>query len=517
MQGTLGVALLLLFKTCKMQARLFFLNIFLIGFLAQPAVSHTESSVEYCKKTFIQIVKGPSRAEKEAYWLQEFKKALSEQNKEGQVYTLVQMALVNDRFRKETSEYGLSNLKDITYRLDLHAYARKSSNIRMKTKETTANFFGIAPLMHKTIYGAPVLPQTRWSKTVKTIAGDMAFALGGVIFSVAKYIVAPKPIHEYQVDSVRDELHKFISSHEVLSELSTSEKLQILENTTSLLSELKKPTYRSWLLGRLLIPWMITASSVAFMDQLPYDLATYNIKKMMPVNFRPYSGNSYFSDIQSQIGNFKQSKTLILYQNLWPQIDYRENPVMAVDTIKQLTKEKNVETKKIKDLSEIYQLKQIDEYDTVIILAHGSPDKISGNWPDNIPMPKMKKGANLIFLSCLLGQKGVDKSGDVFSESWVAFSDSILNEGKAFAATQLLYVNLEKADGGKIVDPEKHNAENLKFKVIQIAGSAMGFPLVTDVITNGIGYLGNDYYSVKGIRVYDSKTQQTTYVPSQNK
>jgi hypothetical protein len=259
------------------------------------------------------------------------------------------------------------------------------------------------------------------------------------------------------------------------------------------------------------LPAAIVAGSLLIFGAAPIQVLDSAVSAQGPL--KPIKWKNYFAKIEEKLKDaFAGQRVLVIYSSqLYERVDLLPDPTPAFEEMRNLqTKVSQFTSVKVQSMAQLKQvLRDHAETDTVILMVHGLPDTFSIGGEsldqalsDRSGWPKLKKGANLIFVSCLLGQKGGERSLD---ENWVKLSDLVLDGGSAVAATKLITFFLPS---------ELAKQDSSGNPLISVAVTTVFDGLGRSFVKTAVKYadvalyqLGNQYFWQPGlIRVYDHST-----------
>lgn len=363
------------------------------------------------------------------------------------------------------------------------------------------HFLGVSPIFIQDKFKKDRLVS---KQILTTLTNTLFFTFGPTLFST----INSSPIYDYKrsVDYIID-----LSMRDILYE-NDLDAWVVGQRLRKVIFEYSKKT-TSWTAGRRYLPWLIVLSVFLTTEYTPFKWAQELTKDSLPYAYNPYKTQEFMQDINQNVANLKVGKSLIIYdKHLFTEIDYRQNPLKAFENLEN-NFSKDFDSINVEKLEELSYL-DLSKYDNVVIFSHGFPDYINLGFNLNSEY-KMKSGAKLIFLSCLVGQKG----GGPSKEQWIQFSKKLmLEDGKAISSTQTIRLdgyNPESAgpvkQGFKSYVFQKYIAD----EIFELTGQGSGLYQLAEVGLNIYMAISNEYYfSPKGIRVYDVKTNTDKFVPS---
>lgn len=457
-----------------------------------------------------------SATNKPNHWQIEFFKAVADNRWVGQFYALLNLT-IDSAAKNKIPKSDIKQLKQLAFEFEL-ASLENTSNGVAGNNHTGAlfNILGLTSLLQKNVFGVQHKSNFRQSlKGLRSVAADLFFAFGPLLWSLLRV----NKVFSMPHDQVIKAMIQTAEQNSILTNLANLHSTSLAAARSELSDRLNwnfsnyvsRLPFSLWGLGRKLVPWMI-ALPIYSLGVTPIDFTSIVTNGLRPYPYRLYSDSEFMSDINRQVGDIKNGKTLLIYNDrLFAETDGRPNVAKGVKIFDGFPSE-NLNTKNFDSVEEILNM-DLSSYDNVVILAHGSPDSFSTNMQLR-PNKKMKKGANLIFLSCLVGQKGETKGED---EQWIQFSRTLLNGGKAFVSTQLILADLDFNKMGEATNPEQHKQNVMKEKGSNFILGATGVLPAAIVGYNAYWAWNNEYYfKPKGLRIYDSSTNTTTYIPSEN-
>jgi hypothetical protein len=274
------------------------------------------------------------------------------------------------------------------------------------------------------------------------ISGDIAWSLGPFLFRP----VVAKTMDKILYRRYFSKALRKLSDTSLVAQISgiNPEKLKVvLPYLTDILTKIGINQNSSYRTSRS-IPAAIVAGSLLIFGAPPIQVFDSVVSAGGPL--KPIEWKNYFAKIEAKLNAaFAGQRVLVIYSSqLYEKVDLLPDPTPAFEEMRNLqTKVSQFTSVKVQNMAQLKQaLRNHVEADTVILMVHGLPDTFSIGGEslgqalsDKSEWPKLKKGANLIFLSCLLGQKGGEHPRD---EDWVKLSDLVLDGGQAVASTKLI-------------------------------------------------------------------------------
>lgn len=453
---------------------------------------------------------GPIWRPEQRHWLTQLDQAHKNQNKEGTLYALLRLAQI--QFKNQSIHPILRSIIQQTIEvLEANSFQRDYFRTSSSAEKVgaTLSFLGLHHPLQAEVFGiAPYSRSHHALRGIKPILWDWALSAGPAMIAFKRKMFIPK--HEsYQnamesvIQRMQEELTRF---NPEAPPLVVTDLMEVLRQQT------QHEISQSWLKGRFTGPLLIAFSFMLVSGSTPGPIVRERITELVPYSQSPYMASDFVRDIETRVLALEKKKNLLIYSDsLFPKINHRERPPMADPNIRHIDEESALDMRSIHAIIDLQKM-PLGDYDNVIVLAHGHPDKLDvGLNPEGLP--KLKEGANLIFYSCLLGQRGYEGKGE---EQWVKFSRQLLQGGKAITATQTIYVELNPDAAGASVNPLTEFAVKKVNQLLRATGEVTGFALLNQLLLNLDFAFSNEFYlKPKGIRVFDSSKNEITYFPSQ--
>jgi hypothetical protein len=455
------------------------------------------------------------------YWKSEVIKAHQENRKEGEVYALFNYAIENSA-QFTLGPITVSALRSLNMKLEMQSldeeYATRGKSFHLFSR--VLNFLGVSHLVQDNIFGVRPPSLTNYKlQSLKSPVEDAFLTVGPLFYSLTKLFRKSSNKNErLALNSLRGAL---TPSSPLLEDLANLDGISKEEARDKLIKNLdlvgnnlsRKAPERSWVMGRVLLPWIAALAIVLSHGAPPSLYLSFEASRLLPYSHQPYTGKQYMNDVTSQVGDLKKGKLLIAFSNdLFAEIDFKASPPMAIPEFRKLDTGANVDQIRIARLSDL-SFEDIGTYDNIIIFSHGLPDSLAmpGGFPKG-HFPKLKKGANIIYFSCLLGQRGGKTPDD---EEWIKFSKSILDGGKAIVSTQILWTPIDPDYAGRTLDLNTERRAILGDNLETVISEGSGLEQTAFGVFSGYWAFRDKYYfESKGIRVYDSEKDQVKFLPS---
>jgi hypothetical protein len=467
----------------------------------------------------------------QTFWSAQFISAHQNGDSTREIYALLKWA-ENSNKRLSLSKDTLTSIKGTLLNLELLFLDEEFSKNGFAGNFLSHffNFIGLSPIFQKKIEGASLrLSLSQKMNFLAAVKSDLYYLIGPLFFSFVEHPNFVKSDHSENKNNIislfSNLAYDFFSENSVilnpLIELAAIEKKPILKinydlnlKTEEVFKKIQSDVHiKTWNKGRIIFPWIITLIILLTQDESRTDYFTEPVKNLIPYGYQKYTTEEFLNDVEKQIGILKNKKILIIYtSNIASQVDSLPNPLFGFSSLESIENgNNNIDAVKIEHMSDLKNL-NLNQFDDIIIFAHGLPDYVSGFNLEAKDLPKLKLKANLIFFSCLVGQKGLSDG----SENWVEFSKAILDKGKAIVVTQEITGQYKKE-----VTNQKFKTSMLTHKITEFIGEGFGIlQIVLPIIYLGekmseVNQMANEYYfEPKGIRIYDSATGKTEFYKS---
>ncbi|PWU15342.1 MAG: hypothetical protein C5B49_11940 [Bdellovibrio sp.] len=445
------------------------------------------------------------------HWQSEALKAHQEGRREGEIYALLKLGLTTQNL----SRADRSSIKRSLFNLELMAFEKDPS--LKKNSRNLVSFFGFNYFFQPTVFGVRPYSALRYRlKSLPTLAADLFFTIGPVMASGQRrrYMDVARFADLARVVVPVAQRHGLLTRFAEMNNFSVEESASRLRDQAQQVDQsLRAQSENAWYYGRSLIPLiaaaLIMVAQVPDIPLMPWQFLQAHADSFIPKEYRSMTGQQFLADVENQIGSLQNGRLLIAYSDaLFPALGQVKDLPLKLSEFSKYQSDR-LKLVEISSLSELTAREDLGVYDNIIIFSHGGPDAMGVGLQATHFGSQLKERANVIFYACLIGQKGSHHGQR--AEAWVEFAKSLLrdNGGKAIVATQAINVDPHNRLMRE-VDGRTYAAHVFSGYL----GYGSGFIQAQDVIKNVIQAAADDYYFDPGIRVYDSKTGQTTLVPT---
>lgn len=492
-----------------------------IGMVAVlPLSSEAANPGAGCIQSTWLYLKGKPKARAER-WKPVFKDSLAKQSPQAALYAILRMALEMEE-ELHLNPWEKKQLKLFVRDLELSSIDDRSMGFLRKTWSLLTTHLGRHRAFQDQIYRIDVQSAhpPRLLRLLNAWEDMLSVDFLRIIFPVLIFHKpkAVNPVFYYQstpeILSTGRNL-RLIVDH-ALQEMDLDRDFEsqlFLKSYAPVWRSKQGGSYLSWEFGRHLIPlYMLGLSIWGLNGVVPRQIAQRILTlSFVPSAYSHYELSQFRSDVESQIGPLGPSagKKLLLAHSpeLFSSIDLRKNPMAGISEITDLAEDSNTTVLPIKNLDELNKL-NLKNYDNVIVFAHGTfAGDFTLKWGQS--KPKLKRGANLIFISCALGQVG-----EAECEKWVEFSEMVLDSGRAFSSTHNIHTLIKSEAAGPVVREKPDDGNDLFTYSLAVALEVSGIYPILEVGYN-VYLAGNTqyYFSPVMLRVYDSQTNKVIDLP----
>jgi hypothetical protein len=441
-------------------------------------------------------------------------------NLEAEIYASLKLAQAEPLYFSYLKKDERNYINKMIFEMEMLAMnSEKSANgFSSKYKAMLLNFLGFNHVSQTNIFG--IENGSAWTRSanfLKTMTVDALYTLGPFLLTLNKLrFMNFEQANDKRLHNVVLNIAEKMSLLEKIMEIdgtSLSEARNSLESKARAIPEKIRnfSTRKSYYWGRILLPWIASVSVFLIYNNTPRDVLQYEVvNQLLPYGHQIYWGKEYLRDITEKTGPLERGKTLVAYSaKMFANIDHKQKPVMALPEFRNWGGQgfDSLRITTMLDLNEV----DLSQYDNVVVISHGDVDFLDVGFPTH-QVKKLKKDANIIYFACLLGQQGGDS---IDSEKWLQFSKSVLNGGKAFAATQRIGILYNPDSAGPSLNRGKEILYEFAMGAFTLFLEGAGGTLAAKILMNASDAALNEYFLMpKGVRIYDSSTDQVIYVPS---